>query len=644
VAEYLTRSSSLLLVIIAILFGWDLRSHPTQMRAYKRIFNASLFPQEMIVVPEIPFTLETKPNLSPNPVPSAVSSSPGSCTDWSQVNNNAFGLPAVDGSYDNEEGFEVLVYNDQLYVGQEADNTLGARLWRTRAGITVPVDQSDWEEVAADAGGNPFGDPDKIQNDHIDSLAEFNGYIYVSTANHTSITQKGTPVYRSADGSSGSWIQVNDAGFGSTQNENFKDMIVYQTGGSDYLCGGTWNSTDGAQAWCTTDGTTWYQTNPSGFGDPANYLIASINEYNGALYFGVVNLNGGSLWRTDDLNTWMEVYHSNDRPRIEVMEAFNGYFYIAEGADNGRLSTDPTIRILRSNTGDPGSWAEVGSEIHADTHNTRTIVDGSIVYNGALYVGVMNNTTGIELWRTDGSSWNQVGSNGLGHNTTLAAEMVLFNGYLYAWTSDYTFGQAVLRTRCPLTQTKDITGPGMYAFSDVGASLIFSQEDLNNVTVSVYPDAYPTAQGDSLPIKRFYEIVSDPIDGQFMATLTLSYTDTEFLASDITDENTTYLTRWNGSSWEDCPAADRHRDALENTTSCDNVTALSNWAIAGSNGEPTAIHLATFRKQRARAPYLGIILLILMGTGTWLSSYFYHKIRARNLPTDDSEKSQDVAK
>ncbi len=50
------------------------------------------------------------------------------------------------------------VYQDRLYLGMEADNSLGARLWRTKVGIAYPGDQADWEEVAADANGLPFGD------------------------------------------------------------------------------------------------------------------------------------------------------------------------------------------------------------------------------------------------------------------------------------------------------------------------------------------------------------------------------------------------------------------------------------------------------------------------------------------------------
>jgi len=89
----------------------------------------------------------------------------------------------ADGQFTSEEGFEAVVYNGQLYLGMEADNSLGARLWRSRLGIYAPNSQADWEEVAADQQGYPFGNQNLEQDDHIDSLAIFGGYLYVSTAN-----------------------------------------------------------------------------------------------------------------------------------------------------------------------------------------------------------------------------------------------------------------------------------------------------------------------------------------------------------------------------------------------------------------------------------------------------------------------------
>jgi hypothetical protein len=554
--------------------------------------------------------------------------SPGTCSDWLAVNNGAFGMgTGGDSDYSNEEGFEVLAFKDQLYVGMEADNTYGARLWRTKSGLTVPTGQSDWEEVAADANGCPFGNCQSqenpppgsgvylLQNDHIDSLAEFGGYIYASTANGGSTTQ-GTLVYRSSTGDSGAWTQVNTAGFGDVNNTNFKDMQVF--GG--WLCGGTQNWETGAQVWCTSDGTTWTPKNHGGFGTSGNVTttveVWSGYVYNNALYFGAQDTGAdrdhssddvANLFRTTDLSgtpTWTQVYAGTAGSyRLDILGELNSYLYISVRSSGG-------IVILRSSSGDAGSWTQVNtSGMDNNAHNIGTVVDGATVYNGALYVAVSNTSTGFELWRTTGTlqdggplvDWTQVGGSGLGDANNIYSELIPFNGYLYAWTSNYTSGQRVLRTKCPLCQSQNINGPGSYSFSGVGATINFAAENLDSVEVCVYPDAFPTGQMSGKPVKRHYQITLSPPDGTFIADLTLSYTNDEFTASNIADENTTYLTRWTGSGWTACPSGNRSRDTAANTVTCSDVTTFSTWAIAGSSASPTAVRLTSFQAHSRRA-------------------------------------------
>lgn len=373
------------------------------------------------------------------------------CGPWLPVNEYAFGLgTGADDDYSSEEGFEVLAFEDRLYVGMEADNSMGARLWRTIAPGIVPRRQSDWEEVIADAAGRPFGVVDTAPVDHVDSLAAFDEALYVSTANRSGVVS-GTLVFRSPTGDPGTWEPANTAGFGDPNNENFKDMHTYTVAGTEWLCGGTGNTVDGAEVWCTDDGRTWEQKNESGFGMPANRLVTSSAVYDGALYLGIMAADGvGSVWRTTELSTWTNVYTASNRPRVEVIGSLDGYLYVAEGAADGRQRGEPTIRISRSASGDPGSWTPVGTQIQEDPHNTRTVVDGAARYNDALYVAIMNTVTGVQVWRTDGTTWTHVteGHDGFGSPDTFAAELLAAGDYLYAWTSNYTHGQRVLRTTC----------------------------------------------------------------------------------------------------------------------------------------------------------------------------------------------------
>lgn len=260
-----------------------------------------------------------------------------------------------------------------------------------------------------------------------------------------------------------------------------------------------------------------------------------------------------------------------------------------------------------------------------DDDNTRTIVDGATVYNDALYVAVMNGDTGVEVWRTDGTNWTHVtdGNEGFGHSTTFAAELIPFNGYLYAWTSDYARGQEVRRTKCPLCQSKTISGAGLYNFAEVGTTINFTSESLDSVEVCVYPDAFPTGQTSNRPVKRHYGIT--PSAGTFNADLTLSYTQAEFDASDISNEDTTCLTRWTGSTWSECSATESYPS--QNEVKLDEVTAFSTWAIGGQDNEPTAV---TLRYVDVR-PSPADPLLWLLAAGTLLPGLWGLWKRARKI-------------
>jgi len=536
------------------------------------------------------------------------------CEPFTQVNESAFGMgTGGDTSYSSEEGFEVLDFNGQLYLGMEADNIYGARIWRTKAGISIPNSQGDWEEVAG-VDGKPFGVDNVTQNDHIDSLAEFNGYIFASTANGGSSTF-GTRVFRSATGASGSWedaIAAYGAGFGSIDNSNFKDMQVFQ----GHLCGGTQNWMTGAQVWCTQDGTTWTMKNVGGFGtsyyNNKNTEVWSGAVYNGGLYFGVQNLG---TWRNDDLDdvaklyrttdisgtpTWTEVFSGDPGSRrADILGDLNGEIYLAVRSPGG-------ILVYRSPDGDPGTWSIVSAPgMNGNPANLETVVDGAAVYNGALYLGITNKNTGVEVWRTTGTlqsdgvlvDWEQVGRPGLGDPKNVATQLVSYNGYLYSWASNYTTGQQVLRSECGLEQTLPVTSNQVeYTFdSSIGAKVSFSDlGSVTHVTVRAYPGAWDpqgVIVGGVKPVKRHFAMSTD--GSGYNADIVLSYTDSEYNASTIPNESTTYQALWSGSDWAACPAAQQQRDPGTNTVTCSNVTNLSEMVITGG-ATPNAIVLASF--------------------------------------------------
>ena len=247
---------------------------------------------------------------------------------WTQV--TAPGLGEHSGLYTGQEAFDLTVYNGRLYVGMEGRAC--ARVWRTRSGVSAPSTQADWEQVVSngfDGTTDCAVTPPTTDNDHIDSLEPFHGYLYASTAMQTS-DKRGTQVWRSASGDAGTWTRVNEPGFGLRTNENFKDMIEF----AGLLCGGTGNAgsgagaadeSAGAQVWCT-DGITlhpsrpgqlvWTQRNVDGFGHVENIKIWSSATHGNALYFGAEAVGqNGSLWRTRDIDNpkaWEMVFSPAD--------------------------------------------------------------------------------------------------------------------------------------------------------------------------------------------------------------------------------------------------------------------------------------------------------------------------------------------
>ena len=550
------------------------------------------------------------------------------------MNQSAFGLgPGSVPGYTSEEGFEVLSFNGQLYVGMEADNSLGARLWRSRSGVAIPQGQEDWEEVVADANGLPFGVGEVLQNDHIDSLAEFNGYLYVSTANGGSSTL-GTRVFRSPNGNPGTWedaIAAYGAGFGSVFNTNFKDMQVFQ--GS--LCGGTQNWSTGAQVWCTQDGTTWTRKDNNSFGEGSRLIeVWSGYVFNGYLYMGVEHLgaarstdgdNEGRLYRTNSLNgtpNWVRVYTSpaTGVKRVDILGELDGYLYIA-------VPTSQGVTILRSASGAEASWSQVNlTGMNGLAANAGTVVDGAVTYNGALYVAV-SNTTGLTVWRTsgvlqpDGSlvDWTQIDSLGLGDPKNVHAQLIAYNGYLYAWTSNYTSGQQVLQTECGYEETLPVSQAGVdYVFDpSIGAQIRFSElGTVTQVTVRAYPgawDAKALAMNGVLPVKRHYRIETN--GSNYVADMTVTYQQAEFEASEIPSEATTYQAIWSGQSWQACPPASQQRDPEANLVYCGGLTNLADITITGG-GIPTAVTLTRLEAQRekpATAAVAGSMAFLLLG-------------------------------
>jgi hypothetical protein len=117
-----------------------------------------------------------------------------------------------------------------------------------------------------------------------------------------------------------------------------------------------------------SDGSIWEQVSLPGFGDEANMSVVAMAEYQGSLYAMTRNNAGTEVWRTDDQGGWEQVLFPDN--------VTNGVY------------GNPWLNNV---------WARM------------------IVFNGKLYFGFSSGlqgsyrgSTGCEIWRYDGTTWEAV--------------------------------------------------------------------------------------------------------------------------------------------------------------------------------------------------------------------------------------------
>lgn len=241
-----------------------------------------------------------------------------------------------------------------------------------------------------------------------------NAGVYRNTSLRSQQTAPGQP----------GWVQVAAGGFGDA--DNFLALSLTSFEGSLYA--GTINN-DGAQMWQSTDGNTWQQL--ASAWSPTHTAILALQNYGSRLYVGTGAPPGvpvpGELWRTDGVN-WTQVISDgfgdvNNRG-VVALDVFSDMLYAA--VDNPTTG----LEIWRSESGDPGTW----SQVNEDSFDEAGLVSRAqmCVCSDTLYVGVGRDGV-AELWRTgDGLNWTPVFTDGLGNTDNEAIHGIAeFNGDLY---------------------------------------------------------------------------------------------------------------------------------------------------------------------------------------------------------------------
>jgi len=402
--------------------------------------------------------------------------------EWVQVNTNGFGNPSV--TYVRA----LRVFEGYLYAGTSTNVPGGlgwSELWRSANGLS-------WEQTEA----HSFDEA----NEGIESMASFNGHLYVGTHN----TVSGCQIWRSTTGDTGTWQKVATDGFsGDHEVLSVYALLAYK----GYLYAGTGGSVDHALTlWRTGDGLTWESITTDGFGDANNIRLTSVCIFGDYLYVGTSNeAQGGEVWRsaTGEPGSWELSSHGGfgDRQNMWFYEAavFQDMMYMAVA--RGPSSAGAIWRTI-----DGSSWEKVTADGFGDSANDE--IRHLIVFDDSLWAGTRGN---CEMWKSsDGVTWVESSSGGFGDtdNWYITATEV-FENSLYAGTWNMNDGCEVWATPPPpLDAIVDITPdtlnliskgkwitcyielPEGFDLEDIDVSTISLNESINAIQNA------PTTMGD----------------------------------------------------------------------------------------------------------------------------------------------------
>ena len=356
---------------------------------------------------------------------------------FSQVNLDGFGTS------DNTGGLErktMVVYQEKLYIGV-ANEFEGAQVWlydgknykqvnssgfastENTAVSVMTVDEKNLYVGTTNANGGEvwafdghewrclhsgrFGD---ILSQTIPAMAVFKGKLYVGLWDQ--VTSRPTEVWM-YDGES-SWEMVNVPGFGSPHNLATAALGVAPVGNEERLFALVWKSFQytgkdaGCEIW-TYDGNEWIKINIGleGFGEKGKGRVGmepfSLAVYKGKVYVGLWAFENGVGWEVWawDGKEWSQVNKNIMKETFGfrlciALTVYKGLLYAAVTdafTDFEFWSYDEKKwhRIVGKDCATPSKFDDIGNKL----------INSMAVYKGNLYLGVVNDKTGYEIWRND---------------------------------------------------------------------------------------------------------------------------------------------------------------------------------------------------------------------------------------------------
>ncbi len=342
-----------------------------------------------------------------------------------------------------------------------------------------------------------------------------------------------------------SWAPVvgstatTSAGFGDTDNTIAMSSAVLD--GELYV--GTFNFMYGSEVWRSGDGYSWAQVNTDGFGgtNSANNVGAySMEVFNGKVYAatwasGYPSSPGAptKVWRYDDLPAWPQVnsdgFSDSSNAEPWAMEVFPGttpFLFV------GVANYPDGAELWRAHNG--VSWLKANIDGFGNVNNKE--ISSLAYFDGHLYAATRNDTTGLEVWRTDApaNDWTEVNAAaGFGGADYFAGNaMAVFDGYLYLSTFNAASGGSVYRSSDGLVWTEIVQSVGGFGDANNWGSYAMATYDgalyLGTFNWTTGTEVWRTTNGtswlqvnaDGFGIQKNYGVISwSELDGVLYATL-----------------------------------------------------------------------------------------------------------------------------
>lgn len=252
------------------------------------------------------------------------------------------------------------------------------------------------------------------------------------------------------------WSKIGGDGNGPgvITHTSIDSMAVF--GGSLYV-GGTNAAAGGADVWRYNSGTSWTQVGGDGLSNSwaasTFEAVSALHSDGTYLYAGIgTTTTDGEVWRYDGA-TWAKIggdgtnlgggaSWNTNYERVSSITSYGGNLYVGLGDS----ANDAEVWRLSGTT-----WTQIGGDgLNTGWAGTAALTRVySLVNDGTnLYAGLGNGSGAAQVWKWNGSAWSQIGGGGTNGTTnwttSIVSTMVWANSKLYAAPSSTTnYGSGV---------------------------------------------------------------------------------------------------------------------------------------------------------------------------------------------------------